>query len=401
MPFLSAAVWQTRRAEMNALMDREGLDALAFITADFVQFATNFNLDVQTWERPVLAVVPRRGDPFGLFNELSTHHVRMAAERDQLWVEQVRFYDEHRSRSNANRLVTQWPQIAAELLREKGLGAARIGADAVSGPLAKVPAVLPEVEILPRTAELRGLRLVKHPEELALMRQAAALSDWAQELYMDAIRPGRLVQELDAAMHAKIFEEAAERFPGEHLEMRGYTLSGPASASPHGNGALTGLRIEEGHGIVNIVIPRLNGLVIENERTFFCGTPSEAQVAAYTAALAANEAAISAARTGNPVSAIEDAARERIERAGYGAHIRHRTGHGMGLIGHEYPEDMAFNDRPLLAGEVYSAEPGIYLYGLGGFRIDDTVVVADTPEVLTKAPKDLASVSLPARAAAA
>jgi Xaa-Pro aminopeptidase len=401
MPFLSPAVWAARRAEMNALMDREGLDALAFTTADFVQFATNFNLDVQTWERPVLSVVPRHGDPFCLFNELSTHHVRMASERDQLWVEEVRFYDEHASRSNANRLVTQWPQIAGELLRDKGLGAARIAVDAVSGPLGRVPEVLPEITIEARTAELRALRLVKHAEELELMRQAAALSDWAQELYMDGIRPGRLVQELDAAMHAKIFEEAANRFPGEHLEVRGYTLTGPASASPHGNGALTGLRIEEGHGLVNIVIPRLNGLVIENERTFFCGTPSDAQAEAYAAALAANEAAIAAARTGNPVKAIEDAARGEIETAGYGAHIRHRTGHGMGLIGHEYPEDMAFNERPLLAGEVYSAEPGIYVYGLGGFRIDDTVVVGETPEVLTKAPKDLASVSLPAGAAAA
>ncbi|MGP1254072.1 MAG: M24 family metallopeptidase [Kiloniellales bacterium] len=394
MGFLSTAVWDERRAGMNALMDREGFDALAFVSADFVQFATNFNLDVQTWERPVLVVVPRAGDPFCLLNELSIHHFRMASERGQLWLEEAQFYDEHRSRSNANRLVTQWPRIAADLLRDKGLAEGRIAVDALPGPLAKVPELLPQLELLPRTAQLRELRLVKHPEELALMRQAAALSDWAQELYADAIRPGRLVQELDAAMHAKIFEEAADRFPGEHLEVRGYTLTGPASASPHGNGALTGLRIEEGHGIVNIVIPRLNGMVIENERTFFCGTPKDEQVKAYDAALAANEAAIAAARVGNPVSAIEDAARTEIEAAGFGAQIRHRTGHGMGLIGHEYPEDMAFNDRPLLAGEVYSAEPGIYLYGVGGFRIDDTVVVGETPEVLTHAPKDLESITL-------
>ena len=394
MGFLSTAVWDYRRAGMNALMDREGFDALAFVSADFVQFATNFNLDVQTWERPVLVVVPRAGDPFCLLNELSTHHFRMASERGQLWLEEAQFYDEHRSRSNATRLVTQWPRIAADLLRNKGLAEGRIAVDALPGPLAKVSELLSQLELLPRTAQLRALRLVKHPEELALMRQAAALSDWAQELYTDAIRPGRLVQELDAAMHAKIFEEAANRFPGEHLEVRGYTLTGPASASPHGNGALTGLRIEEGHGIVNIVIPRLNGMVIENERTFFCGTPNDEQVKAYDAALAANEAAIAAARVGNPVSAIEDAARTEIEAAGFGAQIRHRTGHGMGLIGHEYPEDMAFNDRPLLAGEVYSAEPGIYLYGVGGFRIDDTVVVGETPEVLTHAPKDLDSITL-------
>jgi len=396
MAFLSNAVWEARKADMDALMDREGLDALAFASADFFQFATNFNLDVQTWERPVLAVVPRRGDPFCLLNELSTHHFRMATERGQLWVEEAHFYDEHVSRSNAARTVVQWPQIAGDLLRDKGLAGARIAVDVLSRPLARVPEALPEVEILQRTANLRALRLVKHAEELALMRQAAELSDWAQTFYMDAIRPGRLVQELDAAMHAKIYEEAANRFPGEHLEVRGYTLTGPASASPHGNGALTGLRIEQGHGLVNIVIPRLNGLVIENERTFFCGEPTDEQAKAYDAALKANEAAIAAAVTGNPVRAIEDAARGEIEAAGFGAHIRHRTGHGMGLIGHEYPEDMAFNDRPLLAGEVYSAEPGIYVYGLGGFRIDDTVVVGAAPEVLTKAPKDLASVTLPA-----
>ena len=66
------------------------------------------------------------------------------------------------------------------------------------------------------------------------------------------------------------------------------------------------------------------------------------------------------------------------------------------MLGHEFPEDMAFNDRPLEPGEVYSAEPGIYIYGLGGFRVDDTVVVGEVPEVLTKAPKDLASITLSA-----
>jgi Xaa-Pro aminopeptidase len=61
----------------------------------------------------------------------------------------------------------------------------------------------------------------------------------------------------------------------------------------------------------------------------------------------------------------------------------------MGILGHEYPEDMAFNDRALIAKEVYSAEPRIYIFGLGGFRMDDSVVVGNTPEVLTATPKTL------------
>lgn len=88
---------------------------------------------------------------------------------------------------------------------------------------------------------------------------------------------------------------------------------------------------------------------------------------------------------------VDAAAQAVIEKAGFGANILHRTGHGMGTILQRFPEDMAFNTRPLLAGEVYSAEPGIYIWGLGGFRHDDTIVVGDVAESLTKAPKDLKS----------
>ncbi|MFB2553974.1 M24 family metallopeptidase [Ensifer soli] len=71
--------------------------------------------------------------------------------------------------------------------------------------------------------------------------------------------------------------------------------------------------------------------------------------------------------------------------------MSHRTGHGMGILCHEFPEDMAYNHRPLLTNEVYSVEPGIYVHGLGGFRQDDTVVIGSVPEILTKSPKDLKS----------
>ena len=141
--------------------------------------------------------------------------------------------------------------------------------------------------------------------------------------------------------------------------------------------------------IVNIVIVRLNGLVCENERTWFCGRPSDEQARAFEAATAAQEAAIAQLTAGNALAAVDAAALAVIERAGYGDCVLHRTGHGIGIAGHEFPDDMAFNPRPLRAGEVYSAEPGIYIFGLGGFRHDDTVIVGDRPEVVTRAPKDL------------
>ena len=222
------------------------------------------------------------------------------------------------------------------------------------------------------------------------MAAIGSLADWLQERYRENIRPGRLVQELDCAMAALWVQEAAERFPGEQFEViRAWTLSGPASASPHGDGASCGARIREGDVLVNILIPRLNGLAIENERTWFCGRPSAEQAALWTAARDANLAGIEAAVSGQPVSGIDAAAQAVIERAGYAAHIRHRTGHAIGIIHHEYPENMAFCHRPLQDNEVYSVEPGLYVYGIGGFRIDDTVVVGREPRTLTATPKTL------------
>jgi Xaa-Pro aminopeptidase len=390
MPKLTQTTWKYRRDKMQRLMDTLQLDALVFTSADFFQFATNFHTDVQPWERPIFAVFPRNGDPFLVMNELSTNHVRFSIEKAKLWVTDISFYAEHPQVSNRLPLITQIHELLAERLRAAGLARARIGVEGTSAILAAVNRILPELQLRPCTPEMRSLRWQKNDEEIQVMQAAAGLADWLQDRYRENIRPGRLVQELDFAMASLFVQEAAERFPGEHFEViRTWTLSGPASASPHGDGASCGQRIKEGDVLVNIVIPRLNGLAIENERTWFCGKPSAEQAAYWTAAKDANEAAVAAARTGNPVSAIDAAAQAVIERAGFAEYIKHRTGHAIGVIHHEYPEDMAFSFRPLLDNEVYSAEPGLYVYGIGGFRLDDTVVVGQQPRTLTRTPRTL------------
>jgi Xaa-Pro aminopeptidase len=389
MAFLTRKTFDYRRELMRRMMDANGFDALAFLTGDFFQWATNFHVDVQPWERPIVTLVPRDGEPFAIMNELSTNHLRGTVERGTMWVKDVTIYSEHPRLGSRLPLRAQWSETAADLLRQKGLARSRIGVDSAGGPFGRVPSLLPEVKLVPCVAEMRELRFVKCEEELAVHRDAGALSDWGQERYRENIRPGRRLQELDFTLAAMIAEEAARRFPGENAEIRTWTLSGPASASPHGDGVPTGAAIENGHGIVNICNVRLNGMITENERTFFVGKPTNRQAALYEAARAANEAGAAAAVAGNPVAAIDAAAQAVIEKAGFGDLILHRTGHGMGVQGHEYPDDMPFCYRPLLTGEVYSVEPGIYVYGLGGFRIDDTVVIGEPPEIITKAPRDI------------
>jgi Xaa-Pro aminopeptidase len=389
-PLLTTATRDYRYDLMTQFMDRERLDALAFTSGSFFQFATNFDTDVQTWERPILCVIPRQGKSFVILNELSRHHWRFRSEAGRLWVRDAYFYAEYPvSPERGIPGAAQWAALVAERLREVGVQRGRIGLDCSN--LDQVSCLLPSASFVDLSARCRELRYAKHTEEIAVMRQASALSDWAQERYRENIAPGRLLLELDSSMKALIFEEAAARFPGEDLQLCCWTLSGPASAAPHGDGRSLGARIRKGEVLVNIVTPRLSGLLIENERTWFCGKPSARQAQLFEAARLATEAACAAAVVGNPVCAMDQAALRVFERAGVADLVIHRTGHGMGIDCHEHPIDTSFNTRPLLAREVYSAEPGIYEWGLGGFRHDDTVVVGEVPEILTKAPMDLES----------
>jgi len=392
MGFLNHNVYRHRMSRLTEFMEVHGLDGVAILTPDNFFFLTNYFLDVAPWERPVAAIFPRSGNPFVIMNELSTNGIRMAKERGTLWVDDITLYSEHPRIADRLWLLPQWSQMVASELLRHGQSTGRLGVDAVPPVMAQVETLLPDLKLVPVEESLRQLRWVKTAEELHLIRQVAVLSDWGQERYRENVRGGRFVQELDLFTASQLAEEACRRFPNENVEIRVGSERGPDSAAPHGTGAPTGAVVEEADGIVNVIIARLNGLVVENERTWFYGEPSQPQVEAFEVAREAQEAAIAKLVAGVRVCDVDAAALEVIERAGYGRHVIHRTGHGLGTAGHEFPDNMAFNQRQLLANEVYSAEPGIYVYGLGGFRHDDTVIVGDKePEVVTHAPKDLAS----------
>ena len=392
MPKLTRKTFSQRIDSMKALMQSHGADAIVFTASDFIQYATNFAVDVLPWERPIFTIVTHDGQLVSIFNELSTNHLRFSREKGNLWVEEanLRFYSEHPRISNRLPLVNELPQLIASELRSLGLAGKSMLADGASSILMQAVALLPNTRVTPAVQTLRSLRWVKNDEELHIMRELAKLTDWTQQRFKELYRPGLKTQVLDFQVAALMAEEASKRFPGESFEvMRCWTLSGPASASPHGDGANCGATINKGDTIVNFVLPRLNGYFVENERTWFVGEPSDMQKRCFETAREATDAAVAAARPGNRVCDMDAAALAVIQKAGLDEYVFHRTGHAVGLMLHEYPEDMAFNYRPLLENEVYSSEPGLYVYGLGGFRIDDTVVIGDRPEVLVATPKTL------------
>jgi Xaa-Pro aminopeptidase len=388
MPFVPLDVFSDRAERVRAYLDEQGLEALIANTAGNVFMLSGWHLDVEPWERPVAIVIPKRGEPFMVLNELSTNHLKMATERGSLAIRDYSLYTEHPRTRNRTYTRDQWAQLLSIRLQERGISKGKIGVEG-AGPtdLLRANPTLSFVNVTPFLIEMRQ---VKYPAELEIMRECAALTDYGQDRYMELVKPGENVSAFDARIGALIYEEAARRFPEDRFEARGFSLSGPASAAPHGTGANVGATFEKGHGIVNIIVCRLSGLVVESERTLFLGEPSDIQKRAFTASSQATEAASAQMIAGNPVSSADEAAQAVIEAAGFGENINHRTGHGVGIIGHEYPEDMPFLHRPFYEREVYSAEPGIYIYGVGGFRQDDTVIVgAKTPEVLNKRSKQL------------
>ena len=388
--FISRQRVQERWQTIQDWLTSNDYKALVVLEPLNITYISGWYVDVEPWERPVAAVIPAEGNPFMLLHELSVHHVKMAQARDSVYIDDIRFYVERPSSIRRTWMTPQWPQFVHEALRQRGLHRGRIAVDTAPASLAQLSDALHwQQETL-----LQTMRLVKHPDELELMRQAASLADFGQEVFRSLVKPGLLMNEVDSKTVLAMQLEGAQRFPNCDLQVRCFSLTGPDSASPHGTGAGSAARIEAGHGIVNIILVRLNHYNIENERTYFVGHYSELQERAFTCVQQAQAAAVAACVPGNPLSAVDAAAQSIIEAGGFAEHIHHRSGHGIGLRGHDHPADIAFNHRPLIANEVYTIEPGIYIYGVGGFRHDDTVVVAQPPEVLTTTPKDIASMTL-------
>lgn len=394
--FIQPPMTLARHRALRSWLAANGFAAYLVSNPENTAYVSGWKADVEPWERPFLTVIPLEGEPFMVLHELSTPGVGMAHERGTLVIADRTFYVERPTSTAGVWNRSTWGELVAGKLRSRGLERGRLASD---GPLAafeEVAALLPDLQIVPAPAVLTGLRDVKSDEELALMQGAAELADYGQVVFRELARPGKLMAEVDSETVLRMRVRGAELFPGADVSARVFSLTGPDSAAPHGTGAGSSARIERGHGIVNIIVTSLGGYFVENERTLFVGEASDEQRRAYACVREAQAAAVAACVPGAPLAGVDRAALEVIVRHGYADRVLHRSGHGIGLRGHDQPADMAFNERPLKAGEVYTIEPGIYLPGLGGFRIDDTVVVGDPPRSLTQTPRDIDDVILPA-----
>ncbi len=248
-------------------------------------------------------------------------------------------------------------------------------------------AALPEVEQRLAGAVLRELRIRKTPEEVEQLRQAGAAIDAVHAQIGDWLRAGRTEREVGRDIADAIIAAGHARVDFVIV------ASGPNGASPHHD--RSDRVIQPGDPVVvDIGGTTATGYCSDETRTYAVGEPPADFLAYYDALLTAQVSACEAVRPGVSCESIDAVARDLLTEAGYGQYFLHRTGHGIGLETHEEPYLVAGNTRPLEPGMAFSVEPGVYLAGRHGARIEDIMVCTETGgERLNLRPRELVVVA--------
>jgi Xaa-Pro aminopeptidase len=237
-------------------------------------------------------------------------------------------------------------------------------------------------ELVETAGVVAGLRAVKEEAELETIRRAARVTDAAYERLAQEKLVGRTEAEV-----AWWFEQTLHDEGADGLAFPPIVAAGPNAALPHHHPGRR--RIEAGETVVVDAGAQVGGYCSDCTRTFATGPLPDELQAAYALCRAAQESSLAAVRAGATGEALDAIARTTIEESGL-APVLHGLGHGVGLEVHEQPTLRPAETAPLVAGNVVTIEPGVYLAGRGGVRIEDLVVVGENgPEVLSPFTKDL------------
>jgi Xaa-Pro dipeptidase len=270
------------------------------------------------------------------------------------------------------------------------LGKSRLGAEGLRMRLVEVQLLeryAPGCRLLMAEDVLTDLRMWKDRHELDLMRSAVAVTEEALRATIDQVGIGTTERDIASMLRIELL-----RAGGDAMAFSPIVVAGPNAALPHATPSDRPIRA--GETIVVDCGASSGGYAADITRTFVIGELDRELAHVYEVVRAANHAARTAVRPGIPAEEIDRTAREVIEDAGYGEYFIHRTGHGLGLETHEPPYIVAGNRQPLRPGMTFTVEPGVYLPGRGGVRIEDDVLVTeDGAETLTTFTRELVTLS--------
>lgn len=359
-------VYVRRLERARAEMERQGVDFLFVTPSSDLTYLLGYPAHAS--ERMTLLCVPRDGEPFVVAPTLEASRLHNRSE-----VVDIHPWSETESPS----------ELAARLV--EGASGATVGVSDQTWAvfLLRLQQALPETTFVSGTPIIRELRMVKDEAEIELLRYVGKKTDEVWDRFVGTAKvAGRTERDVANEINAMLQEQGLD--PASFLIIG----SGPASASPH---HMTSDRvIQRGDAIVFDFGTTWQHYYSDITRTVHVGEPSDEFRLVYDTVLAANRAARAAVRPGVTCASIDRAARDVIEQAGYGEYFIHRVGHGLGLDGHEEPYMVEGNDLLLRPGMVFSDEPGIYIPGRFGVRIEDILVCTeDGAESFNDARRDL------------
>ena len=260
------------------------------------------------------------------------------------------------------------------------------GADLKYASFEQLQELLPGRELSSAVGIVEGLRLRKDEEEVRQIRAAVELGDRVFGEICELAKPGMTEIEIAAEIDCRMRRAGAQAPAFDTI-----VASGPRSSVPHAKP--TRRRVSAGDFVVLDLGAYIDGYASDLTRTLVVGSPSAEQQQIYATVQRAQREALEVVRSGITAAEADSTARALIDMEGYGDRFGHGLGHGVGLEVHEGPKLSQESKDTLETGMVVTIEPGIYIPGWGGVRIEDMVVITDDGcEVLTRAPKDLIAI---------
>ena len=347
-------------AKITAQLPEHGLDAMLVTSAPGERYAVGF--EGEGW-----VLVSRDGARY------STDGRYIEAARQQVTGAEIVLTERVQSH-----LALAREEIRRRGLKRVGFESGRVSADELGRWKDSLPC-----ELVAAQGLLDGLRAAKDEEELARMRQAQRITDEAFREILNFIRPGLTEQDVAARLVYELLRRGGRKVSFDPIVAAGANGSMP-HAVPGETVIQPGMFVTMDFGCV------YEGYCSDMTRTVAVGQPTEEMERVYHTVLEAQRAGIAAARAGVTGSEVDRAARQVIQQAGYGAFFSHSFGHSLGLEIHESPNASPSEQSVLPTGAEISAEPGIYLPGRFGVRIEDVLVLREGGcEDITHSPKNL------------